>query len=45
MFTYSLSYLGALIWNSILVEIRIAYTFDAFVNKCLTWMKEDLKFV
>ena len=39
MFKNSLSYSGDLIWNSIQVEIRNAYTIGAFVKKCLTWMK------
>ena len=44
MFKNSLSYSDALICNSIRVEIRNANMIDAFVNKCLTWMK-DLKFL
>ena len=40
MFKNSLSYSGALIWNSIPVEIRNANTIDSFVNKCLKWMQE-----
>ena len=40
MFKNSLSYPGALIWNSIPVEIRNANTIDSFVNKCLKWMQE-----
>ena len=35
-----ISYLGALIRNTIPVEIRKANTIDAFVMKCLTWMKD-----
>ena len=42
VFKNSLSYLDALIWKSIRVEIRNANMIDAFVNKCLTWIK-DLK--
>ena len=37
------SYSGALIWNSIPVEIRNTNMIGAFVKKSLTWMK-DLKF-
>ena len=40
MFKNSLSYSGALIWNSIPVDIRNSSTVDSFVNKCLKWMKE-----
>ena len=40
MFKNSLSYSGALIWNSIPVEIRNANTIDSFVNNCLKWMQE-----
>ena len=39
--TCSLSYSGALIWNSIPAEIKNATTINSFVNKCLEWMKED----
>ena len=40
MFKNSLSYSGALIWNSIPVDIRNSSTVDSFVNKYLKWMKE-----
>ena len=40
MFKNTLSYSGALIWNSIPVDIRNSSTVDSFVNKCLKWMKE-----
>ena len=43
MFENNLSYSGALIWNNFPVEMRNANTIDAFVNKRLIWMKEDLK--
>lgn len=39
MFKNSLSYSGALIWNSIPVEIRNADSINSFVTKCLNWMK------
>ena len=35
MFKNSLSYSGALIWNSIPTEIKNATTINSFVNKCL----------
>ena len=41
MFKNSLSYSGALIWNSFPAEIKSTTTIYSFVNKCLEWMKED----
>ena len=41
MFKNSLSYSGALIWNSIPAEIKSVTTINSFVNKCLEWTKED----
>ena len=40
MFKNSLSYSGTLIWNSIPLEIRKAYTIGDFAKKCITWMKD-----
>ncbi len=38
MFKSSLSYSGAIIWNSIPLEIREAGSLNVFSNTCLTWM-------
>ena len=40
MFKNSVSYSGALTWNSIPFEIRNANTINAFIKKVLTWMKD-----
>ena len=40
-FKNSLSYSGALIWNSVPVEIKSATIINSFVNICLEWIKED----
>ena len=39
LFKSSLSYSGAVIWNSIPLEIKIATSLNSFISKCLTWMK------
>lgn len=41
IFKRSLSYSGALVWNSIPVEIKNADTIGSFVSKCLRWVRED----
>ncbi len=38
LFKTSLSYSGALIWNSIPVEIRNACSLNIFSNNCQKWM-------
>ena len=37
--SYSLSYSGAVIWNSIPLEIKNATSINYFVSKCTAWMK------
>ena len=39
LFKNSLSYSGAIIWNSIPLEIKASKSLDSFVNKCKAWMK------
>ncbi|MCG7869794.1 MAG: hypothetical protein JAY74_25915 [Candidatus Thiodiazotropha taylori] len=39
LFKNSMSYSGALIWNSIPLEIKNATTLSSFVNKCTVWLK------
>ena len=34
-----LSYSGALIWNSIPIDIKNATSIHSFVNKCSAWMR------
>ncbi len=38
-FKGSLSYSGAIIWNSIPLDIRNATSINVFTNRCLSWMK------
>ena len=40
LFKNSLSYSGAIIWNSIPLEIKKSKSLDIFVNKCKAWMKQ-----
>ena len=40
LFKNSLSYSGAIIWNSIPLEIKTSISLDSFVNKCKAWMKQ-----
>ena len=40
LFKNSLSYSGAIIWNSIPLEIKTSKSLDSFVNKCKAWMKQ-----
>ena len=40
LFKNSLSYSGAIIWNSIPLEIKNSNSLDIFVNKCKAWMKQ-----
>ena len=35
----SLTYSGAIIWNSIPLEIKNSSSLNIFVNKCKAWMK------
>ena len=39
LFKNSLSYSGAIIWNSIPLEIKNSNSLDIFVKKCKAWMK------
>ena len=39
LFKNSLSYSGAIIWNSIPLEIKGSNSLDIFVKKCKAWMK------
>ena len=40
LFKNSLSYSGAIIWNSIPLEIKNSNSLDIFVYKCKAWMKQ-----
>ena len=40
LFKNSLSYSGAIIWNSIPLEIKTSKSLDSFVNKCKAWKKQ-----
>lgn len=39
LFKSSLSYSGALIWNSIPIDIKNATSIHSFVNKCSAWLR------
>ena len=39
LFKNSLSYSGALVWNSVPLEIKQSSTIESFTNNCLKWMK------
>ncbi len=39
LFKGSLSYSGAIIWNSIPLHIRNVSTINLFTDRCLSWMK------
>ena len=39
LFKNSLTNSGAIIWNSIPLEIKNASSLNIFVNKCKAWMK------
>ncbi len=39
LFKNSLSYSGALIWNSIPLDVRTSKTLDAFTTNCLNWLQ------
>ena len=39
LFKNSLTYSGAIIWNSIPLEIKNSSSLNIFVNKCKAWMK------
>ena len=39
LFKNSLSYSGAIIWNSIPLEIKNSNSLNMFVNKCKAWLK------
>ena len=41
LFKNSLSYSGALVWNSVPLEIKQSSTIESFTNNCLKWMKCD----
>ena len=41
LFKNSLSYSGALVWNSILLWIKHSSTSESFTINCLQWMKCD----
>ena len=41
LFKNSLSYSGAIIWNSIPLEIKESNSLNIFVNKCKAWLKRD----
>ena len=41
LFKSSLSYSGALVWNSIPLRIKNSSTLESFTNNCLKWMKCD----
>ncbi len=41
MFKGSLSYSGALIWNSIPLNIRNSTSLTSFTNNCVKWMKDN----
>ena len=41
LFKNSLSYSGAIIWNSIPLEIKDSNSLDIFVKKCKAWMKRS----
>ena len=43
LFKNSLSYSGAVIWNSIPLEIKNATSINNFVSKCTAWMKNYVK--
>ena len=38
---FNLSYSGAIIWNSIPLEIKKSNSLNMFVNKCKAWLKRD----
>ena len=40
LFKNSLSYSGAIIWNSIPLEIKNSNSLNMFVNKCKAWLKQ-----
>ena len=40
LFKNSLTYSGAIIWNSIPLEIKNSNSLNIFVNKCKAWMKQ-----
>lgn len=40
LFKNSFSYSGAIIWNSIPLEIKNSTSINIFINKCLAWMKD-----
>ena len=41
LFKNSLSYSGALVWNTILLWIKKSSTIESFTINCLQWMKCD----
>lgn len=41
LFKSSISYSGALVWNSIPLDIKNSNTIESFTRRCLTWMKGD----
>ena len=41
LFKNSLSYSGALVWNSVPLEIKQSSTIESFTTNCLKWMKCD----
>ena len=41
LFKNSLSYSGALVWNSVPLWIKISSTIESFTINCLQWMKCD----
>ncbi|MEW8547445.1 MAG: reverse transcriptase family protein [Candidatus Thiodiazotropha sp.] len=42
LFKNSLSYSGALVWNSIPLEIKKAPTLKLFVNRCTNWLNSEI---
>ena len=45
LFKSSVSYSGALIWNSISIDIKNATSVHSFANKCSAWMRNKLNLI
>ncbi|MCU7801208.1 MAG: reverse transcriptase family protein, partial [gamma proteobacterium symbiont of Lucinoma myriamae] len=41
LYKRSLAYSGAIVWNSIPLEIKSSSTLQSFINKCTSWMKSS----
>ena len=36
----SLTFPGVIVWNSILLIIKMTSSFDIFIKRCINWMKD-----